>query len=147
MGGCGVNDLGGGAMSGAWSKVWGYKLRAPGSTDGERLLAERQLTLADVSHALAELQRTEGVSVRTIVGLNDDGVFGVDRADWHADLPDAYARPLIPVLWIQIAELLGLVPRGSAALVLDDVTSSARALNRDWRPWCLWPSLEPAPAS
>lgn len=141
----GVIDLGGAVMSGAsFAKAWGYKLRAPDSADAAQLLAERKLTLADLDHALAELKRTEGVSVRTIVGLNDDGVFGVDRAGWHADLPDAYARPLIPVLWIQIAELLGHVPRGSAAQVLDDVTSSGRALNRAWRPWSLWPSLESA---
>jgi hypothetical protein len=66
----------------------------------------------DLDQALAELARTEGIQIRTIVGINDDAVFGSRRAGWRPDLPDACAEPFIPVLWLQVLELLGRVPRG-----------------------------------
>jgi hypothetical protein len=93
----------------------GYQLHAPDSPEAEALLIERGLTRPDLDHALAELARTEGVQVRTIVGINDDGVFGSRREGWQHDLPDAYKEPFIPVLWLQVLELLGRVPRGSTA--------------------------------
>ena len=100
----------------------GYQLHAPDSPEAEALLAERGLSPADLDHALAELERTEGIQIRTIVGINDDGVFGSRREGWQPDLPDACAEPFIPVLWLQILELLGRVPRGSTAKFLDDGT-------------------------
>jgi hypothetical protein len=100
----------------------GYQLHAPDSTEAEALLAERRLTRADLDQALAELERTEGIQIRTIVGINDDGVFGSRREGWKPDLPDAGAEPFIPVLWLQVLELLGRVPRGSTAKFLEDGT-------------------------
>ena len=99
----------------------GYRLHAPDSPEAEALLTERGLTGADLDRALAELARTEGIPVRTIVGIND-GVFGSRREGWHPDLPDACAEPFIPVLWLQILELLGRVPKGSTAKFLEDGT-------------------------
>jgi hypothetical protein len=93
----------------------GYQLHAPGSPEAEALLAERGLTRTDLDRALAELQRTQGIHIRTIVGINDDGVFGSHREGWRPDLPDACAEPFIPVLWLQVLELLGRVPKGSTA--------------------------------
>ena len=61
----------------------GYQLHAPGSSEAEALLIERGLTRPDLDHALAELARTEGIQVRTIVGINDDGVFGSRREGWQ----------------------------------------------------------------
>jgi hypothetical protein len=52
----------------------GYQLHAPDSPEAEALLAERGLTWADLDRALAELQRTQGIQVRTIVGINDGEV-------------------------------------------------------------------------
>jgi hypothetical protein len=104
------------------SKRRGYQLHAPGSPEAEALLIERGLTRADLDRALAELQRTEGVAIRTIVGINDDGVFGSRRDGWRSDLPDACAEPFIPVLWLQVLELLGRVPKGSTAKFLEDGT-------------------------
>jgi hypothetical protein len=100
----------------------GYRLHPPGSAEAEALLSERGLTRADLDRALAELQRTEGIQVRTIVGINDDGVFGSRREGWRSDLPDACAEPFIPVLWLHVLELLGRVPKGSTARFREDGT-------------------------
>jgi hypothetical protein len=108
----------------------GYQLHAPGSPEAEALLVERGLTRADLDRALAELERTEGIQIRTIVGINDDGVFGSRQAGWQSDLPDAHAQPFIPVLWLQILELLGRVPQGSTARFLEVGTLPADAWRR-----------------
>jgi hypothetical protein len=100
----------------------GYQLHAPDSPEAEALLSERGLTRADLDHAIAELERGEGIQIRTIVGLNDDGVFGSRREGSHVDLPEACAEPFIPLLWLQVLELLGRVPRGSTANFLRDGT-------------------------
>jgi hypothetical protein len=100
----------------------GYRLYAPDSAEAEALLSERGLTRADLDHAITELERSEGIAIRTIVGINDDGVFGSGREGWHVDLPDACAEPFIPVLWLQVLELLGRVPEGSTARFLEDGT-------------------------
>jgi hypothetical protein len=100
----------------------GYQLHAQGSPEAETLLSEQGLTRADVDRALAELERTEGIAIRTIVGINDDGVFGSRREGWRPDLPDACAEPFIPLLWLQVLELLGRVPKGSTAKFLEDGT-------------------------
>jgi hypothetical protein len=100
----------------------GYQLHPPDSPEAEALLTERGLTRADLDRALAELARTEGIQVRSIVGINDDGVFGSRREGWHPDLPEACAEPFIPVLWLQVLELLGRVPKGSTARFRADGT-------------------------
>jgi hypothetical protein len=100
----------------------GYRLHPPESPEAEALLIERGLTRADLDHAIAELERTQGIQIRTIVGINDDGVFGNRRDGWRSDLPDACAEPFIPLLWLQVLELLGRVPRGSTAKFLADGT-------------------------
>ena len=48
------------------------------------------------------LGTTEGTAVRSIVGINEDGVFGVTRAAWRPDLPDALQEPFIPLLWVKV---------------------------------------------
>ena len=100
----------------------GYRLHAPDSPEARALLAEQGLGPADLDEALARLERTERTKVRTIVGINEDGVFGTSREGWHPDLPDACTDPLIPLLWIRVLELLGRVPEGSTARFLDDGT-------------------------
>ena len=100
----------------------GYQLHTPDSPEVDALLIERGLTRTDLDRALAELARTKGIRIRSIVGINEDAVFGTRRADWRADLPDACAQPFIPLLWLQVLELLGRVPRGSTARFLEDGT-------------------------
>jgi len=99
-----------------------YRLHGLGSPEGETVLAEQGLTRADLERALAELERTEGTRIRTVVGINDDGVFGSTREGWRPDLPDALHEPFIPLLWLKVNELLGRVPQGSTARFLEDGT-------------------------
>ncbi len=65
--------------------------------------------------------------VRTVVGFNEDGVFGVSRAGWRADLADACHEPFIPLLWVKLHELLGRVPEGSTAQFIQDGTLPGQA--------------------
>jgi hypothetical protein len=100
----------------------GYRLYPPDSPEARALLGEQGLNPADLDRALAVLERTEGTTVRSIVGINEDGVFGTSREGWHPDLPDAGHEPLIPLLWLKVHELLGRVPEGSTARFVRDGT-------------------------
>ena len=100
----------------------GYRLHAPDSPEAAALLAEQGLGPADLNHALAELERSEGTTVRTIVAINEDGVFGTSREGWRPDLPAAGREPFIPLLWLKVHELLGRVPEGSTARFVKDGT-------------------------
>jgi hypothetical protein len=99
-----------------------YRLHGLGSPEAEAVLASQGLTRADLDRALAALERSERTQVRSIVGINHDGVFGSTREGWHPDLPDACKEPFIPLLWLKILELLGRVPEGSTAWFLADGT-------------------------
>jgi hypothetical protein len=105
----------------------GYRLYPPNSPEARALLAEQGLGPADLDHALAGLERNEGTAVRTIVGINEDGVFGASRAGWRPDLPDACRQPLVPLLWLKVHELLGRVPAGSTARFVQDGTLPGEA--------------------
>jgi len=100
----------------------GYRLYSPDSPEARALLAEQGLSPADLDQALARLEHTEGSTVRTIVGINEDGVFGASREGWRPDLPDASNEPFIPLLWLKLHELLGRVPEGSTARFVKDGT-------------------------
>jgi hypothetical protein len=100
----------------------GYRLYPPDSPEAGALLAEQGLRPADLDRAVARLERTEGIAVRTIVGINEDAVFGTGREGWRPDLPDACHEPFIPLLWLKVLELLGRVPQGSTARFLQDGT-------------------------
>jgi hypothetical protein len=99
-----------------------YRLHHLDSPEAEAVLAEVGITRADLDQAIAELERSEGVRIRSIVGINHDAVFGSRRAGWHPDLPDACKEPFVPLLWIKVQELLGRVPAGSTARFLQDGT-------------------------
>jgi hypothetical protein len=98
----------------------GYRLYPPDGPEARALLAEQGLGPADLDRALARLESIEGTAVRSIVGINEDGVFGTSREGWRQDLPDAYREPFILLLWVKIHELLGRVPQGSTARFLKD---------------------------
>jgi hypothetical protein len=100
----------------------GYRLYEPDSPEARALLAEQGLGPADLERALARLESTERVAVRTMVGINEDGLFGVTRAGWRPDLSDALHEPFIPILWVKVHELLGRVPEGSTARFAKDGT-------------------------
>ncbi|MGH6897973.1 MAG: hypothetical protein ACREJ5_15745 [Geminicoccaceae bacterium] len=105
----------------------GYRLYASDSPEASALLAEQGLGPADLDRALARLETTEGTAVRTIVGINEDGVFGVSQAGWRPDLADACHEPFIPLLWVKVHELLGRVPEGSTARFVKDGTLPGEA--------------------
>jgi hypothetical protein len=94
----------------------GYRLYSPDSPEAGALLAEQGLSPDDLDRAFARLEDNEGTTVRTIVGINEDGVFGTSREGWHPDLPGASER-FIPLLWIRILELLGPSVRGQHGAV------------------------------
>jgi hypothetical protein len=105
----------------------GYRLYAPDSPEAGALLIEQGLSPADLDRALAHLERAEGTTLRTIVGLNEDGVFGTGRADWQPNRPDPCDEPFIPLLWLKVHELLGRVPEGSTARFVQDGTLPGEA--------------------
>jgi hypothetical protein len=105
----------------------GYRLYAADSPEAGALLAEQGLSPADLDRALTRLERTEGTTVRTIVGINEDGVFDTGREGWRPDLPDACHEPFIPLLWLKVHELLGRVPEGSTARFVKDGTLPGEA--------------------
>jgi hypothetical protein len=105
----------------------GYRLYPPNSPEAWALLAEQGLGPADLERALPRLEATEGTTVRTIIGINEDGVFGTDREGWRRDLPDACKEPFIPLLWLKVHELLGRVPEGSTARFIQDGTLPGEA--------------------
>jgi hypothetical protein len=99
-----------------------YRLHGLDSAEAEAVLAEVGITRADLDRALATLALSEGIRVRSIVGINRDGMFGSSREDWRPDLPDACKEPFVPLLWLKVLELLGRVPEGSTARFLEDGT-------------------------
>jgi hypothetical protein len=99
-----------------------YGLHRLDHPEAEAVLAEQGVSRADLDRALAALERREGIRVRSIVGVNHDGLFGSTREGWHPDLPDACKEPFVPLLWLEILELLGRVPEGSTARFLEDGT-------------------------
>jgi hypothetical protein len=99
-----------------------YRLHGLGSPEADAVLAEVGITRADLDQAIAELERSEGVRIRSIVGINHDAVFGSAHPGWRPDLPDACTEPFIPLLWLKVQELLGRVPAGSTARFLRDGT-------------------------
>jgi hypothetical protein len=105
----------------------GYRLYPPNSPEAGALLAEQGLGPTDLEPALARLESTEGTAIRTIVGINEDGVFGTDRKGWRPHLPDACPEPFIPLLWVKVHELLGRVPEGSTARFVGDGTLPGEA--------------------
>jgi hypothetical protein len=105
----------------------GYRLHAPDSPEARALLAEQGLGPTDLGRALAGLERSEGTTVRTIAGINEDGVFGASRAGWRPGLPDACREPFIPILWVKVHELLDRVPEGSTARFVQDGTLPGEA--------------------
>ena len=100
----------------------GYRLYRANSPEAVAVLAEVGVTRADLDRALAVLERSEGIRIRTIVGINQDAMFGSTREGWHPDLPAACREPFIPLLWVKILELLGRAPAGSTARFIEDGT-------------------------
>ena len=70
----------------------GYRLYAVDSPEAEAVLADVGVSRADLDCALAALERSRGIRVRSIVGINYDAVFGSTREGWRPDLGDQLAQ-------------------------------------------------------
>jgi hypothetical protein len=97
-----------------------YRLHAIDSPEAEAVLAKQGITRARLEHALAGLARAGEAEVRTIIGINDDGVFGTSREGWARDLPDAFSEPVIALPWSRMRELLGRAEEGRSGGPEDD---------------------------
>jgi hypothetical protein len=51
----------------------------------------------------------------------------VPKPGWRPDLPGACKEPFIPLLWVELHELLGRVPEGSTARFVKDGTLPGEA--------------------
>lgn len=105
----------------------GYRLYPPDSPEAGGLLAEQDLSTADLHGALAHRERAAGTFSPHLVGINEDAVFRVSRAGGRADLPDVLQEPFIPLLGVKVHELLGRVPAGSTARFIHDGTLPGKA--------------------
>jgi hypothetical protein len=94
----------------------GMKVHHHDSEEGHRILAKQKLTQALLEKAVAEYEEAESIHVGTPIGLHEEhGFFFSENEDWDADHPDAFKETLGVIPWVQIHELLGNVPEGSAA--------------------------------
>jgi len=96
-----------------------YRVHAIESLAGQAVLAARGLSTGDLEQAVAEFEKRERSRVRTVIGVNDDGLFGSKRSDWRPDQPDAFAERLLFIPWVQILEYLGRVPEGTTGKFLE----------------------------
>jgi hypothetical protein len=85
----------------------GYRLYVPTSPRGRELLAGHGLTSADLEQVLLRHHEATGTRIDTILGLNEDGVFGI------TDEAAAPRQMVVPLLWLQLLELLGPCPRAA----------------------------------
>jgi hypothetical protein len=77
-------------------------------------VAGHGLTSADVDRALLRYHEAAGTRIDTIVGLNEDGLVGATGD------PSTRHQTVVPLLWLQVLELLGRVPEGSTARFLEN---------------------------
>jgi hypothetical protein len=86
------------------------------SEAGRRILARQKLDASQLARAVAEFEATEHVPVATWIGVHKrHGFFFSADPQWRPDAPDAFAKPIGNIPWVQIHELLGRVPAGSTA--------------------------------
>ena len=116
----------------------GLQLYAPDSPEAEDLLAERGLSPGP--------PRRRPCRAATHPGHPDPDHRRHQRGrrvrppsrGLAPDLPDACAEPFIPLLWLQVLELLGRVPKGSTARFREDGTLPDDVRMRDPTPPYRW---------
>jgi len=91
----------------------GIALQSVDSPEGRRILALRQLTINELSQALARYEMTENVQVSLVIGIHEEhGVFYSTDPEWESS-PNAIGAPVGIIPWLLVYELLGYVPEGS----------------------------------
>ena len=102
----------------------GYQVHHLDSQDGRRLLQRNVLTLDEVKRAVALWHKDSKSTIRTVIGVGEDGLIGSERDNWHPELPDAFSHGLVMIPWVQILELLKRVPEGATGAFLGDTLST-----------------------
>lgn len=96
----------------------GYAVHHLESLDGKRLIQRHELTLDDIKKAVEMWHHDSRSSIRTVIGVGNDGLIGSERNGWHPGLPDAFSNGLVMIPWIQILEILKRVPDGATGKFL-----------------------------
>ena len=91
----------------------GTNVYYPTHLRGQLILAKQKLSLDDLDRAIQLYAESEKVTVATKIGIDDNGFYYSDKADWSPDDPDAFSEPLGIVPWVHLQELLGNVPEGT----------------------------------
>lgn len=89
------------------------------SGEGRRILGRKRITREQLAHAIARYQAEEQITVGVLIGIHEQhGVFYTTDPDWQAQAPDALDAPIGFIPWVQVYELLGQLPEGSASAFL-----------------------------
>lgn len=102
----------------------GYHVHHLESLRGQLLMRRNELTLDDIKKAVAIWHQDSESTIRTVIGVGEDGLIGSERDGWHPDLPDAFSSGLVMIPWVQILELLKRVPDGATGIFLSNPSST-----------------------
>lgn len=102
----------------------GYHVHHLESLRGQLLMRRNELTLDDIKKAVALWHQDSESTIRTVIGVGEDGLIGSERDGWHPDLPDAFSSGLVMIPWVQILELLKRVPDGATGIFLSHPSST-----------------------
>lgn len=102
----------------------GYHVHHLESLRGQLLMRRNELSLDDIKKAVALWHEESKSTIRTVIGVGEDGLIGSERDGWHPDLPDAFSSGLVMIPWVQILELLKRVPDGATGIFLSNPSST-----------------------
>ena len=102
----------------------GYHVHHLESLRGQLLIRRNQLNVDDIKKAVELWHQDSKSTIRTVIGVSDNGLFGSEQDDWHPDLPGAFADGLIIIPWVQILELLRRVPDGATGVFLESQSAT-----------------------
>ena len=101
-----------------------YQVHHLDSVRGQIITRQNKLTLDEVKKAVELWHQDSKSTIRTVIGVSDNGLFGSEQDDWHPDLPGAFADGLIIIPWVQILELLRRVPDGATGVFLESQSAT-----------------------
>lgn len=102
----------------------GYHVHHLESLRGQLLIRRNQLSVDDIKKAVGLWHQDSKSTIRTVIGVGEDGLIGSERDGWHPDLPDAFSSGLVMIPWVQILELLKRVPEGATGIFLSNPSST-----------------------
>ena len=103
-------------MTSTSNEPQGLTVHSLASDAGRRILTRQKIDAAQLARAIAAYEAAEHVRVATSIGVHKrHGFFFSTDPEWQPDHPDAFADPIGNIPWVQIHELLGMLPEGSTA--------------------------------